>query len=171
MRCSSLRRVCGVVLLALVGPALGLESDRRQPVYIDADRVEFDEAKGINTYTGKVVVEQGTMRIDADKLVIHMTNRKPVRYVATGDPARYKQQPNPDEGDVVATGKEIEYTVSSETLQLRGNAHVTRQGDQFQGDQLVYDTVRDLVTGSGGAGGRIRMIIQPQEQDGGQATP
>ena len=165
---SLIRRLCGVVLLALAAPAVALDSDRRQPVYIDADRVELDEAKGTNTYTGKVVVEQGTMRIDSDKLVVHMANRKPTRYVATGNPARYKQQPNPDEGDVVATGKELDYTVSNKTLTIRGNAHVTRQGDQFQGNQLVYDTVRDLITGTGGDGGRIRMIIQPQEQDGGK---
>ena len=131
----------------------------------------FDEAKGLNTYTGKVVVEQGSMRINADRLVIHMTNRKPTRYVATGNPARYKQQPKPDEGDVVATGKELDYAVASKTLTIRRDAHVTRQGDQFQGDQLVYDTVKDLVTGSGGNGGRIRMIIQPQEQDGGTPAP
>jgi hypothetical protein len=29
----------------------------------------------------------------------------------------------------------------------------------------VYDTVRDLVTGTGGEGGRIRMIIQPQRDE------
>ena len=171
MRSSSLRRLCGAVLLAMVAPAHALDSDRRQPVYIDADRVELDEAKGTNTYTGKVTVQQGTMHIDADTLVIHMTNRKPTRYVATGNPARYKQQPKPDEGDVVATGKELDYTVASKTLTIRSNAHVTRRGDQFQGDQLVYDTVKDLVTGTGGQGGRIRMIIQPQEQDGGKAAP
>lgn len=168
---SLIRRLWGVALLALAAPVLALDSDRRQPVYIDADRVEFDEAKGLNTYTGKVVVVQGTLRIDADKLVIHMTNRKPTRYVATGNPARYKQQPKPDEGDVVGTGKELVYTVDNKTLTMRGDAQVTRSGDQFQGDQLVYDTVRDLVTGTGGAGGRIRMIIQPQEQDGEQAAP
>jgi len=171
MPSSLIRRLCGVALLVLAAPVAALDSDRRQPVYIDADRVEFDEAKGLNTYTGKVVVEQGTMRISADKLVIHMTNRKPTRYVATGDPARYKQQPKPDEGDVVATGKELDYAVANKTLTIRGNAHVTREGDQFQGDQLVYDTVKDLVTGTGGNGGRIRMIIQPQAEDGGKPAP
>lgn len=164
-------RLCGAALLALAGPALALDSDRRQPIYIDADRVELDEATGLNTYTGTVVVEQGTMRINADRLVIHMTDRKPVRYVATGKPARYKQQPKPDEGDVVGTGKEIEYTVADKKLHMRGDARITRQGDVFQGDQLVYDTVRDLVTGSGGEGGRIRMIIQPQEGTGEQPAP
>ena len=171
MPCLLIRRLCGAVLLALAGPALALDSDRRQPIYIDADRVELDEAKGLNTYSGTVVVEQGTMRINSDTLVIHMTNRKPVRYVATGKPARYKQQPKPDEGDVVGTGNEIEYTVDDKKLHMRGNARITRQGDVFQGDQLVYDTVRDLVTGSGGEGGRIRMIIQPQERAVEQPAP
>lgn len=171
MPCSLIHRLCGLALLMMAAPVVALDSDRRQPVYIDADRVELDEAKGLNTYTGKVVVEQGTMRINADKLVIHMTNRKPTRYVATGNPARYKQQPNPDEGDVVATGKELDYAVANKTLTIRGNAHVTRDGDQFQGDQLVYDTVRDLVTGTGGNGGRIRMIIQPQESADEKSAP
>lgn len=171
MRPSFSRRLLGAVLLCLAGPALALDSDRQQPIYIDADHVELDEAKGINTYTGAVVVVQGSMQINSDKLVIYTEKRKPTRYVATGKPARYKQQPKPDEGDVVATANEMEYTVADKKLYLRGNAHVTRQGDVFQGDQLVYDTVRDLVTGSGGPGGRIRMIIQPQEREGAKATP
>lgn len=160
---SALRRLCGVALLCLALPAAALDSDRKQPIYIDADRVELDEAKGLNTYTGSVVVVQGSMQINADKLVIHTANRKPTRYVATGAPARYKQKPSPNEGDVVGTAKTIEYRVSEKKLYLRTDAHITRQGDVFQGDQLVYDTARDLVSGSGGQGGRIRMIIQPQD--------
>ena len=162
MRFFSTRRLCGAALLCLAGPVMALDSDRQQPIYIDADRVEMDEAKGLNTYTGAVVVVQGTMQINSDTLVIHTENRKPIRYVATGKPARYKQQPKPNEGDVVATSREMEYVIGDKKLNLRGDAHITRQGDVFQGDQLVYDTVRDLVTGSGGEGGRIRMIIQPQ---------
>ena len=160
---SALRCLCGAALLCLASAVMALDSDRRQPIYIDADRVEIDEGKGLNTYTGSVVVVQGSMQINADKLVIHTADRKPTRYVATGTPARYKQQPNPDEGDVVGTAKTIEYRVSEKKLYLRTDAQITRQGDVFQGDQLVYDTARDLVTGSGGEGGRIRMIIQPQD--------
>ncbi len=162
MRFSSIRPLCGLALLCLAGSVMALDSDRQQPIYIDADRVEMDEAKGLNTYTGAVVVVQGTMQINSDTLVIHTENRKPTRYVANGKPARYKQQPKPNEGDVVATSRQMEYVIAEKKLYLRGDAHITRQGDVFQGDQLVYDTVRDLVTGSGGEGGRIRMIIQPQ---------
>lgn len=171
MSFSPTRRLFGAALLCLAGPVMALDSDRQQPIYIDADRVELDEATGLNTYTGAVVVVQGSMQINSDKLVIHTEKRKPTRYVATGRPARYKQQPKPDEGDVVGTGKEIEYTVADKKLYLRGDARITRQGDVFQGDQLVYDTVRDLVTGSGGNGGRIRMIIQPQERGTEKAAP
>ncbi len=162
---SSLRRLCAAALLCLAAPVGALDTDTKQPIYIDADRVELDEAKGLNTYTGTVQVVQGSMQINSDTLVIHTTDRKPTRYVATGKPARYKQQPKPGEGDMVGTSREMEYLVADKTLHLRGDAQITRQGDVFQGDQLVYDTVRDLVTGSGGNGGRIRMIIQPQQKN------
>jgi len=152
--------------------AWALDSDRQQPIYIDADHVEMDESKGVSTYTGNVVVVQGSMQINSDKLVIYTEKRKPTRYVANGKPARYKQQPKPNEGDVVGTSSEMEYTASDKKLYLRGNAHVTRQGDVFQGDKLTYDTAKDLVSGSGGDGGRIRMIIQPQQDDAaGKAKP
>lgn len=162
MRLLSTRPLCGVALLCLAGSVMALDSDRQQPIYIDANRVEMDESKGLNTYTGAVVVVQGTMQINSDTLVIYTESRKPIRYVANGKPARYKQQPKPNEGDVVATSRQMEYVIAEKKLYLRGDAHITRQGDVFQGDQLVYDTARDLVTGSGGDGGRIRMIIQPQ---------
>lgn len=172
MSLCSIGRLTGALLLCAATSAWALDSDRQQPTYIDADHVDMDEAKGISTYTGSVVVVQGSMQINSDKLVIYTEKRKPTRYVATGKPARYKQQPKPDEGDVVGTANEMEYTASDKKLYLRGNAHVTRQGDVFQGDKLTYDTAKDLVSGSGGEGGRIRMIIQPQQdRDSGKAKP
>lgn len=172
MRFRSIGRCIGAVVVCMSASAWALDSDRQQPIYIDADHVEMDESKGVSTYTGNVVVVQGSMQINSDKLVIYTEKRKPTRYVATGKPARYKQQPKPDEGDVVGTSNEMEYTASDKKLYLRGNAHVTRQGDVFQGDKLTYDTAKDLVSGSGGEGGRIRMIIQPQQdRESGKAKP
>lgn len=161
----------GAVLLYATASAWALDSDRQQPIYVDADHVEMDQSKGISTYTGTVVVVQGSMQINSDTLVIYSEKRKPTRYVANGKPAHYKQQPKPDEGDVVGTANEMEYTAADKKLYLRGNAHITRQGDIFQGDRLTYDTAKDLVSGSGGEGGRIRMIIQPQKGESGKANP
>ena len=172
MQFRSIGRLTGAVLLCVTACAWALDSDRQQPIYIDADHVEMDEANGVSTYTGAVVVVQGSMQINADKLIIYTEKRKPTRYVATGKPARYKQQPKPDEGDVVGTSNEMEYTASDKKLYLRGNARVTRQGDVFQGDKLTYDTAKDLISGSGGEGGRIRMIIQPQQDhESGKTKP
>ncbi len=164
------RRLWATLLLCLTAPVVALDTDRKQPIYIDADRVELDEAQGLNTYTGAVEVVQGSMKITSDSLVIHTNDRSPIRYVAIGKPARYKQQPKPKQGDVVATANQIEYLVADKTLHLRGDARITRQGDVFQGDQLVYDTNRDLVSGSSSNGGRIRMIIQPKDDDS-KGTP
>ena len=172
MQFRSIGHLTGAVLLCVSACAWALDSDRQQPIYIDADHVEMDEANGVSTYTGAVVVVQGSMQINADKLIIYTEKRKPTRYVATGKPARYKQQPKLDEGDVVGTANEMEYTTSNKKLYLRGNARVTRQGDIFQGDKLTYDTAKDLVSGSGGEGGRIRMIIQPQQdRESGKTKP
>ncbi|MBA1331005.1 LptA protein, partial [Candidatus Endoriftia persephone str. Guaymas] len=60
-----------LLLLLLPLQARALSGDREQPIYLEADSVEIDEASGVSVYIGNVVVSQGSMRLEADKMWIH----------------------------------------------------------------------------------------------------
>lgn len=62
------------LLLALAVPTVQAESrDREKPIEIQADHFFGDELKQVATYTGSVRVDQGTMRLTGQKLVLQET--------------------------------------------------------------------------------------------------
>lgn len=155
-------------LLALVlmscfagSQAMALSSDRNQSITIHSDSAERDETKGTTTYSGNVVMQQGSMRIDADKVVIVNDRSKVTQIVATGKPARYQQKPSEDEGPVVAQANRLEYNISQDTLHLIENAMLQQEGTSLSGNRIDYDVKKSVVKAGGDASQneRVKMVI------------
>ncbi|CBL44216.1 OstA-like protein [gamma proteobacterium HdN1] len=154
--------------------ALALESDRQQPIEIIADQAELDEGQGVAHYTGKVVLTQGSLIINADDLYIRADNNKQVQQVtAKGSPAVFTQTPEPDQPPVTAKAKTIDYYVSDEKLILQLDAIVVQNESTFQGTRIQYDirTRRMQATGGDaknavkGGNQRVKMVLPPSQPD------
>lgn len=141
--------------------ALALPSDREQSITIQSDSAERDEAKGTTTYAGNVLMQQGSMRIDAEKVVIFNTRSKVTKIIATGEPARYQQKPSEAEGLVVAQARSIEYNIAQETLHLVDNAALQQEGTSLSGNRIDYDVKQSVVKAGSDAQEteRVRMVI------------
>lgn len=164
--------LCAV--LALSGyhsPAFSLASDRAQSITIMSDSAERDEQKGTTTYAGNVIMEQGSMRIDAEKVVIYNTKNKVTKIVASGTPARYQQKPSAKEGLVVAQAFRIEYNIAEETLHLINSAFLKQEGTSLSGKRIDYDVKQSVVKAGGDKQQkeRVKMVIPAralkQEED------
>ena len=59
-------------LSALSFSALALPSDRNQAISLLADHATYNEKTGVTTYTGNVVIEQGTMKLQAASIVANL---------------------------------------------------------------------------------------------------
>lgn len=141
--------------------ANALTSDRNQSISIQSDRAERDEAKGTTTYAGNVIMQQGSMRINAARVVIHNNKSKVTRIIAEGEPATYQQKPSEAEGLVVAEAKRLEYDVSNETLHLVERAKLQQEGTQLSGNRIDYDVKSSVVKAGGNAeqNERVHMVI------------
>lgn len=89
------------ILLALLlsGGAQALPDDEQQPIEIEADRAELDDATGTATYSGSVRLDQGSLKVRAARLIIETDAQQVQRITAEGDrdqdlPARYEQTPS-----------------------------------------------------------------------------
>ncbi len=98
--------------------ALALPTDRSEPILLEADEFERDDVKGTTRYSGNVVMQQGSMKINADQIVIYSEKDKVTQIVATGKPARYEQKPSVDTAVVVAQANTLEYHLLDESLHL-----------------------------------------------------
>ncbi len=166
----------GVLLLSYAGFAAALATDVEQPIEIESDFAELDDAAGRTTYTGNVVVVQGSMRMTGDKLIANFDeNRALLDVYLDGQPAYFKQTPDGGKQDIEGEGLQIEYHQTKSLLHLIDKARLT-QGDRvFEGYRINYDTKRSIITGRGSASaaagtapaqksGRVKVIIPPKKK-------
>jgi len=150
--------------LALPLGAAALESDRQQPIQVQADSVELDNRTGVSTYRGNVVLEQGTLHLEADLLKVYRGNDELDRIEAEGRPVRLRQRPEGAAADVEGEALRLEYRAAADRLLLEGSASVRQGGDLFSGERIEYDIVHSRVQASGqdNGSGRVHAIIQPR---------
>ncbi len=89
-----LNKLCAAALL-LPALASALPEDFNQEVVIVSDRAEIDRQAGVVIYQGDVLLTQGTLRIESDRLTVVSTEGRMEKATAEGQPARYQQQINP----------------------------------------------------------------------------
>ena len=153
------------LLLTLPGAGQALTTDRDQPVHIEADRGELDDAKGVTTYEGQVVVTQGSIRITGDRVVLYYDqDRQVTRAESFGKPATYQQLPDGEKEPMRARALRMEYLVRDGVIELYDDAVVTQAGDTLSGSRVTYDTVSNRVKATRSVNGddRVRVILTPR---------
>jgi len=155
------RPLLTLILVLLCGASQALESDRDQPIELAADSVDIDEGKGVSVYRGDVDLRQGTMRLLADVVTVHQTERRPTQIVAQGRPVKFHQQAT--DGPVKGEARRVEYEVGSENLVLIGDAVLVQNNDSMRSDRIVYDRVKSVVKAGAAAQGkqRVHISIEP----------
>lgn len=138
--------------------------DAGQPIHWRADHAEGD-ATGRTILTGDVRMEQGTLRVEADRMVIEYDGDRVVRITAEGDLARYRQQPRPDAEPVAADAERIVYHAVEERVELLGRAYLAQEPNEFRGEIIHYDVREGRIDAAGDGEGSVEMIWQP-ERDG-----
>ena len=161
-------RAAALVLWGVLAPrpGLALPDDRNQPIYIQSDRAERDERKGITVYTGDVEIDQGSLHISADRVTIAMDGDQVTRIHALGAPAKMHQKPSPEREPVYARATTIQYDVAREILTLIEKAAVTQEGSTVKGERIEYFVQEQRVKASSGSAesgaSRVQMVIQPR---------
>lgn len=148
--------------LLLSATAAALPSDREQPISYQADRAERDHQAGTTTLEGSVVMERGSIRIEADKVVIEDKNNKVNVVIATGSPARYRQIPQVGAEPVIASAQRLEYRLGEQSLHLIGKASLVQGGSSLSGNRIDYDARQSVVkAGSDNLNRteRVKMVI------------
>jgi lipopolysaccharide export system protein LptA len=164
-----------ILMITLLLPLRGwaLSTDRDQPMTIEADRVELDDAKGISTYHGNVKVTQGTLVLTGDLMTVHSKGSDVQKVIMLGNPATYRQRPDGKDEDVRAKSERMEYYTDPERVILLKQAEVLQRGDILRSERIEYDVASDQVNaGTSKPDERVRITIQPRSRkDSKQPTP
>jgi lipopolysaccharide export system protein LptA len=152
--------VLALFLSVLATPALADIDDRNKPINIKADRSEFDQRQGKQTFSGNVEVSQGSMAITADKVVIEIRDGAFYRITGVGSPIRFQQLGN-DSELIRGQSRKIAYDTSSSQLTFEGNAQFERPGQKFSGETIRYNMRNLTFEAKGSDKGRVSIILQP----------
>lgn len=127
--------------LTLSHSVCALESDKDQPIEIEADTGELDDIKNVSIYRGNVITIQGTIYMTGDKMTVYYTEDDEMDYmIMEGRPATYKQLPDDSSVYDYAEALTMEYYELKEYVILIEKALVTQEGLRFSGDRIEYDT-------------------------------
>lgn len=143
------------------------QSDKSQPININANSFAGSQDSGKIVFTGKVTMDQGTFHADGVQATGYTDpddTSQWQRVVLTGSPAHFQQIQ--DSGTLIrGQAATIDYKVSENTVILTGGAVVVQQGKgEFHGEKLVYNTDTGEIQGSPTTGGQVHITLQPRSK-------
>lgn len=169
----SVRGAAIAILLAVASwpsAILAASQSKAPPVPIDitADHGQFNNATGVATYTGHVVLVRAKLTLTGNHLVIRRRSQTaPITAVLTGDPAHLRQGVTRQIKQIVrGTAKKITYSGQAGTVQLEDHAVVHHGRDLLQADEVTYNLNSGEITAntSKTSHGRVHMILHPQRR-------
>jgi lipopolysaccharide export system protein LptA len=152
--------------------ALAESADRDKPIDLEADTLKVDDAKQISTYSGNVILTQGTLVIRADKLIVREDSGGFQQSTSLGNPTTFKQKREGKNEYMEGSAQRIEYDGRMDKIQLYTKAWVKRGEDIVHGDYISYDANSEYAEVLGGtkstdgvtSSGRVRAVIQPKNK-------
>lgn len=164
----------------------GLQVQGDQPIAIESNQLDVDDANSLATFSGDVSVQQGETSMNAEKLLVHYV-RKPEGAAATPKPASTAGSNMPggssDISRIEATGKVTIKSADQVATASKADFDMATQVAVLSGD-VVLSQGKNVATGcilrikmdtgvarlqskdcggasGGGAGGRVRMLLSP----------
>ena len=153
-----------------------LSTDKDQPIEIEADSADLDDAKGVTIYRGNVVLTQGSVRMTGDTMTVYFTDAELDTVIMEGKPARYRQLPDNSKIYDEAEALRMEYYELKNLIVLIDKASFKQEGLSFSGNRIEYDTEHSRIKArgsvkqqngsgsSGSSGERVKIILKPRKK-------
>ena len=155
------------------------KSDRDQPMVLESDQGgTVDLQKQTALYQGNVVIQQGSLRIGADRVEVRQDKDSFRQATAWGSPARlatlFQRLDTPGE-TLEGEALRLEHDGRTDTLKLVGNAKLRRLkkgqlADEVTGALITWQNGTEVFkvegsspSGAGSGGGRVRAVIAPRD--------
>jgi lipopolysaccharide export system protein LptA len=154
-------------------PALAEKADRTKPIHLEADRVTVEDAKQLATFTGNVVLTQGTMIIRGDRMEVRQDKEGFKQGTMWGNLAYFRQKRDGYDDFIEGWAERVEYDGRADKVQMFNRALLKRGQDEVRGSYISYDSNTEYFQVDGAAKsaksvpgeGRVKIIMQPKAKD------
>ncbi|MDN3615259.1 MAG: lipopolysaccharide transport periplasmic protein LptA [Vibrio gallaecicus] len=144
--------------------ALALTSDTEQPVYIDSDSQQLDMKSNKVTFQGDVKLKQGSININADKIVVtrDATTGEIAAINAFGIPATFSQLT--DDGKTLdGQANNLNYQLQTDKLIMTKNAQLSQDGNTISGSSITYQISSQKLVADSDKDERVTTVLQPTQ--------
>jgi lipopolysaccharide export system protein LptA len=158
-----LSNIVTYLLLSLATPSVAVETTSdAQPVRLQADQAEINTQQGISIYRGNIQLQQGSLVIKGDMLVIHSREGKLQRAGIDGKPARFEYL-TADKKPIKGEAPHLEYTLANDTLHLSGGTTLWQADNVLKGNEITYQLGTGVVNArsSDTKKDRIEILLYP----------
>ncbi len=166
-----------VLGLLFTDTALAERADRDKPVHLEADRATVEDvnkknSSRVSVFTGNVIMTQGTLRIQADKVIMKEDINGFRHATAFGNLVSFRQKRDGLDEYIEGWSKRVEFDNATDKIELFRKAHLKRGVDEVKGDYISYEMNSEFfqVIGSNergvetGPDNRVRAVIQPKKK-------
>ncbi|QTF10292.1 lipopolysaccharide ABC transporter substrate-binding protein LptA [Brenneria izadpanahii] len=151
-------------LLTVSVSAFAVTGDSNQPIHIDSAQQSLDMQGNTVTFTGNVVVKQGTIEVKADKVVVTRPQGAQGREVVEGygNPVTFYQMQ--DNGKPVkGRAQKIRYELANDFLVLTGDAYLEQLDSNVKGDRITYLVKQQQMEAFSDKGKRVTTVLVPSQ--------
>ena len=133
----------------------GLKQDPGLPVEVGADQLSIDQATGIATFSGNVVIVQGAMKLSAASVVVEYlqgesgSSGRINRLIASGDVLLVT-------ATEAAEAAEAIYSVATGEIVMTGDVVLTQGDNVLSGQKMTVN----LTAGTAVVEGRVSTVLQ-----------
>lgn len=160
----SLNVVMAGTLFAASLAAHAVTGDTDKPIHIDSDQQSLDMDSNVATFTGNVIVTQGTIKINADKVVVTRPGGEQGKEVVEGfgNPATFYQMQ--DNGKPVkGHASKMRYELQNDYVVLTGNAWLEQLDSNIKGDKITYLVKEQKMQAFSEKGKRVTTVLVPSQ--------
>lgn len=152
------------LLLFALAPAVSA-SDAEAPLTVEAASMEADRAREISVFRGDVLIEKGSIRIEAEEARLRAVEGEVREGTLIGAPVMFRQLPETGEL-ITGEAQRIEYDAVARVVVLTGDAWVKQGTDEFRGQTIRYDLDdRNVIATSGETTPeRVKLIFRPKSE-------
>lgn len=159
---NGLRRLPLLMVLVLPLSSQALPSDANQQIKLLADKATYSESTGVTSYSGGVVITQGTFKMTADNITVNLSQQRSINSaVATGRPATMQQVVTQEKGVAKGQANKIDYNAITGIVTLTGNAKLVQNGASFAGNVIRYSLKAGDVEATAGGNQRVELVFPP----------
>ncbi|ACO04780.1 MAG TPA: lipopolysaccharide transport periplasmic protein LptA [Persephonella sp.] len=145
-----------LIFFMLFSFAYPQEEKKEEPILIEADELVYNKNENTAVYKGNVTVKKGNLTINAEKMIIYLSEEGDIsRIYAEGD-VRFKK------GNRSGSSKKAEYIKDKDIIVLIDKAKLIQEKNIIEGDEIIYHLDTEVAEVKG-KDNKVRTVIFPDK--------